>query len=93
MKMFLVILFLFSLVAIPVSLQIRKSALTPIPSSDTGKPEIPLTDLAPGVSFVDKIHLLVKHADSTMTEFLLPKTMVQSYIQSLPKGDVVVRQQ
>ncbi len=95
----LISVFCIALVAIPIYALLQRIAINQkqqvqnLQSTNSGKPTMPVTDLAPQLSSANKTTLTIKHADSTFEKIIMPKTMVNQFIHNLAKGDILVSQQ
>ena len=52
-------------------------------------PTPPIVDTAPATPMTEKSKVLVHHADSTFTVFLVPSSAIDTFTKALPKGDAV----
>lgn len=94
----LISVFCIALVAIPFYALLQRVAINQkqqaqnLQSTNSGKPTMPVRDLAPNISIQNKVTVIIKHSDSTFEEVIMPKSMMSQYINNLPKGDIVVSQ-
>lgn len=54
------------------------------------KPTMPITDFAPNLPMSRKTKLIIRDADSSTMEYIVPTDQVNTYIKQLPAGDSVV---
>jgi len=56
----------------------------------TAQPTSPVTDFAPNIPMNQKTTVLIRQSDSSTITYIIPNAQVDSFIQKLPEGDVVV---
>jgi hypothetical protein len=68
----------------------QTAALSPTPTAGNSTPTIEVKDYAPKIPMSQKTTILIRHSDSSESKYIVPVSMTDTYIRSLPMGDEVV---
>ena len=68
----------------------QTQALSPTPTVGDPTPTIEVKDYAPLLPMSQKTTILIRNSDSSESKYIVPTSMVDTYIRSLPMGDEVV---
>jgi hypothetical protein len=67
-----------------------KPATSSQPTSSYATPTMPVTDFAPNLPMSQKTTLLIRDADSSTKQYIVPTDQVDTYVKQLPAGESVV---
>ena len=70
----------------------QTSALAPTPTAQVPTPTLAMEvkDFAPALPMSQKTTIIIRHSDSSESKYIVPTTLIDTYIRSLPPGDEVV---
>ena len=63
---------------------------TNAPPSPTPTIAVDVKDFAPAMPMSQKTTILIQHSDSSETKYIVPTSMSDTYIRSLPMGDKII---